>query len=110
MDDSGHEIGDFMVCLHCGYCCKNLLVVIVVDPKLGIQEDNLKAINCLEEKCPHLQGDKPGNYKCAIHNEKWYPETPCFQYTQIGREDSKCRMGEYLMKNQDNPTNKPGIL
>ena len=29
-----------MINLHCGYCCKNLSVIIVDDPELGIVEEN----------------------------------------------------------------------
>ena len=72
-----------MKCLRCGYCCLNSLVVIVVDPKLGITKGNLKAINLKEEKCPHLEGEKPGEYNCKIHDEPWYKETPCYSHGQI---------------------------
>jgi len=74
------------------------MVVIVVDPKRGPVEDNLKAINCLEEKCPHLRGAKPGEYSCAIHGKRWYKKTPCFAHTQFESGNQPCRMGEYLLK------------
>jgi len=86
-----------MNCLRCGYCCQAYAVVIVLDPSKGIQNDNLKAINLLKEPCPHLQGDTPGEYSCAIHNEKWYPETPCANHGQIERGNTDCRMGTYRL-------------
>jgi len=88
-----------MICLRCGYCCTTSCVVIVVDPELGIVEGNLKAINLLEEPCPHLRGSKPGEYSCAIHDRPWYSQTPCFSHGQIeASPDAPCRMGEHVLK------------
>lgn len=84
-----------MTCVRCGYCCTKLLVVIVVDPDKGPTYDNLKAINCLEEPCPHLRGDTPGGYSCSVHDRPWYKETPCYQYNL----ETPCRVGPYLMNN-----------
>jgi hypothetical protein len=90
-----------MKCLRCGYCCKNLSVVIVVDPKIGIKEGNLKAIDLTKERCPHLRGHRSGKYACAIHNKPWYKETPCYRHGQIERsKDELCRMGAYLMRQE----------
>lgn len=87
-----------MICLRCGHCCLTSMVVIVVDPKLGPVDGNLKAINTLEEPCPHLQGSKPGEYSCAIHGKKWYKKTPCFSHGQIERGNQNCRMGEHVLR------------
>ena len=35
-----------MECLRCGYCCKDLAVVIVDDPEKGITKDNLIIYEC----------------------------------------------------------------
>jgi len=86
-----------MICLRCGYCCQTSSVVIVIDPDKGPVEGNLKAIDCLEEKCPHLRGDKPGEFSCAVHDKEWYEETPCFSHGQIERGNENCRMGEYVI-------------
>ena len=95
-----------MICLRCGYCCQALHVVIVDDPEKGLKKDNLKAINCLKERCQHLRGDKPGEFSCAIHNKKWYKKTPCARHGQIERsEDTPCRMGEYTMKKETRCSN-----
>lgn len=80
-------------CVSCGYCCLTSLVVIVVDPNLGIVEGNLKAINALEERCPHLQGEEPGKYSCNIHHYKWFKDTPCAQHNSNG-----CRWGRYILE------------
>lgn len=85
-----------MICLRCGYCCISYDVIIVDDPKKGIIEDNLKH-KPTGEKCQHLIGEKPGEYSCAIHNESWYEETPCYRHTQIEPENKPCRMGEHLL-------------
>lgn len=86
-----------MTCLRCGYCCLNLLAVIVVDPKKGIREGNLRAIDQSKERCPHLRGDKVGEYSCAVHGERWYKKTPCFEHAQIESGNKKCRMGNYIL-------------
>ena len=39
---------------------------------------------------------------CAVHNEEWYKETPCFKYTQIESSiDTFCRIGLSKMKEID---------
>jgi len=78
------------------------MVVIVVDPELGLADNNLKGIGFKlgqPERCPHLQGDKPGSYSCAIHDRPWYPETPCYSHGQIEKSpNDPCRIGTYLVK------------
>jgi len=87
-----------MKCLRCGYCCKNLLVVIVKDKSLGLIEDNLELHKGENKACKYLKGDGPGNYYCEIHNEKWYNETPCFAHTQFENTSCNCRIGDHIMK------------
>ena len=81
-----------MICQRSGYCCIHLDVIIVDDPEKGIVEGNLKhkesGVNC-----QHLSGDSPGKHSCSIHDREWFNETPCAEYTQIGPEDSPCRVG-----------------
>ena len=91
-----------MICLRCGYCCINCFVVIVDDPEKGIDPDNLMVIDNRTDRCPHLRGDKPGEYACSIHDRDWYPETPCAHHKQIERSpDCECRMGRHLLDQQD---------
>ncbi len=80
-----------MNCLRCGYCCHRLSVIIVSDPELGVVESNYKVHNG-DGPCKHLSGDKPGGYSCSVHDEGWYPRTPCARYNQGGEGD--CRMGK----------------
>ena len=89
-----------MICIRCGYCCKNYFVVIVKDPSKGIKEDNLTVHNGQGNACPHLEGDEPREYACAIHDESWYKETPCFSHGQIERGNTNCRMGEYILNKE----------
>ena len=91
-----------MICLHCGYCCKNYFVAIVDNPKLGILQDNIISHLGDGTPCKHLVGTEPGKYKCAIHQYSWYKETPCFGHSQIERKNSNCRMGEYILKRKNN--------
>jgi hypothetical protein len=87
-----------MKCLRCGYCCKHLCVIIVNDPKLGIQDGNLELHPGEGKPCKHLIGNSPGNYSCAIHNEPWYKKTPCFSHGQIEQSpNDECRMGKYIL-------------
>lgn len=93
-----------MICLRCGYCCHNYVVVIVDNPELGIQESNLTTQGMVRKPCKHLRGDKPGEYSCAIHDYPWYPETPCFDFGQIEVGNTECRIGQYML-NQENAKN-----
>jgi len=87
-----------MKCLRCGYCCKNMMVVIVDDPDKEIAEDNLITHLGEGKSCKHLVGDTTGEYSCAIHDKLWYKETPCFAHGQIENNvDDVCRMGEYIL-------------
>lgn len=90
-----------MICLNCGYCCSNMLVVIVDDPKKGIQQDNLIIHEGNGKPCQHLRRvlNEPGKFTCVCHSEKWYKKTPCFAHGQIERSpDDVCRMGEYILR------------
>ncbi len=84
-----------MICLQCGHCCF-YPVAIVVDPALGITETNIR-MKGQDERCPHLNGDKPGEYSCSIHDEPWYSETPCCSHGQIEKSNTDCRMGKFLL-------------
>ena len=86
-----------MICLHCGYCCKNYFVPIIDNPNLNMN-DNVVMHTGDGTPCKHLKGDQPGNYLCAIHDHPDYNETPCFQFTQIETTNSNCRMGDNILK------------
>lgn len=90
-----------MKCLRCGYCCTRLFAVVVIDPEKGPVEGNLQTIGLTgePERCPHLRGDCPGEYSCAVHDRPWYPDSPCAQY-QSHWPETNCRMGEYLTKGE----------
>ncbi len=77
-----------------------MMVIIVNDPDKGVCQDNLRALNFNGyERCPHLRGDKPGKFSCAIHDRSWYHETPCASHGQIERSvNTRCRTGVYMMK------------
>lgn len=86
-----------MKCLRCGYCCIEYMVMIVDKPELGLVESNVK-FKPSGVRCPHLQGDKPGEHSCAIHDQPWYNQTPCADFGQIeSSPEDACRMGEYLL-------------
>lgn len=88
-----------MKCLRCGYCCCHYLVVILIDPDKGLVEENT-AIRGADspERCPHLQGDKPGAFSCALHDHPIYPQTPCAQHN-ADDSDAPCRLGKYVLEN-----------
>ena len=89
-----------MICLRCGYCCKYPMAIIVDDPDKGCVEGNLIFHEGNATPCKHLTGNKPEEYNCSIHNRDWYPETPCFSYSPIGRENANCRMGVHIINKQ----------
>lgn len=92
-----------MRCLRCGVCCTTHMVVIVVDPALGPnEEDNLRALKG-GQRCPHLRGEK-APFGCAIHDREWFPETPCGTHGQMERhEDELCRLGNYHLNGVTRP-------
>ena len=88
-----------MKCLQCGWCCKNLWVMIVDDPKKGLAKNNIIEHLGNGQPCKHLRKISEFKYECLVHNCKWYKNTPCFAHTQIEKnENQPCRMGEYLLK------------
>ena len=95
-----------MICVHCGLCCYDYMVVIVAPSHIDFDGKNANDIG--EEDgfiakhsntpCPHLEWE--GDYsRCAIHDKPWYPSTPCFQFGQI-ESDPKCvcRIGEWILE------------
>ena len=86
-----------MICLRCGHCCKHYAVVVVKDPDHPPSEDNVQFVSGLEDPCPHLEGDKPGDYSCAVHDKDWYEDTPCAQHGQVEQGNTECRIGRYLL-------------
>ena len=95
-----------MKCLRCGHCCKNYMVTIVDDPELGVSEENLIFHEGNGNPCPHLKGDTPGEYFCAIHDYPWYEEIPCYFHGQIEQEDSECRLGRWVMDQENKKNDK----
>lgn len=86
-----------MKCLRSGYCCIHYDVIIVDDPTKGISDGNVKH-KPTGVRCQHLKGDGPGQYSCALHNEPWYNQTPCYDYDQISQNpDAVCRTGARII-------------
>lgn len=72
--------------------------MIIKDPSGPFDESNIASVGAEgPERCPHLRGDVPGEYSCFVHEKKWYPETPCFQY-QSHWPERNCPMGEYFIE------------
>lgn len=92
-----------MICLRCGTCCIGHAVVIVVDPEIGPTSESNLAFKDSGERCRHLRGAAPP-FSCALHDEPWYPETPCARHGQIERhEDELCRLGNYHLNGRTAP-------
>jgi len=85
-----------MKCLRSGWCCHHLDVIIVDDPEKGIKDGNL-IHKPYGQRCKHLGGKNPGEFFCKIHNKKWFKETPCHAYDQIGAVDAPCRTGKHMI-------------
>jgi hypothetical protein len=93
-----------MKCLHCGYCCV-MLDVVIINPEYidevnhrnirNLKDDKYYLIKKNNEICPYLF-KLNGHYYCLIHEEKWYKYTPCFKHTQIGKPNAKCRIGSNI--------------
>lgn len=92
-----------MKCLRCGYCCLHYIVAIIVDPGLGPVKGNVRGINCAKEYCPHLCTGEPGKFRCAVHDEPWFPDSPCGEFGQVENSpDTLCRMGAFIMSDPKN--------
>ena len=88
-----------MKCLRCGYCCKNLSVMIIIDPTKELTKENVTYHSGDNNHCMHLKGSKPGEYLCNIHHYPIYKNTPCDEYTQVeSHQNTNCRMGKYVLK------------
>lgn len=85
-----------MICLRCGQCCIDYGAVVMKNPALGIVKGNA-VFKSAGEKCFHLKGKSKGGYSCAIHDEGFYKQTPCFHFGQSENGDSTCKMGELVM-------------
>jgi hypothetical protein len=85
-----------MICLRCGQCCIDYGAVVMKDPSLGIVKGNA-VFKPAGEKCIHLSGKAKGGYSCAIHDEGFYRQTPCFYFGQSENENTTCQKGERIM-------------
>lgn len=84
-----------MICLRCGWCCKNLMVMVVDDPDLGLIPENIVFHPGDGRPCKHLRLDGDGRYEYAVYDREWYPRTPCAQYDQVG--GGVCRVGQHVL-------------
>lgn len=91
-----------MKCIHCGYCCI-MLDVIIVHPKYievikSIEElcdEHMVMHKEYNQKCPHLYLQDQ-EWKCKIHDYPWFKDTPCARHSQIEESiESICRTGKY---------------
>lgn len=92
-----------MKCLHCGYCCIMLDVIIIkpeyIDESVDFENQDIYIHKPYNVKCPHLF-EKDNKYYCKIHEYDWYKETPCYSHTQIEQGNKVCRMGKYLLQDK----------
>jgi hypothetical protein len=78
----------------------NLWAIVIKDSEGELVEGNLLAIGLGgPERCPHLRGDKVGEYSCAVHEKPWFKKMGCAEY-QSHWPDQKCRLGEFLVKEE----------
>ena len=101
-----------MNCLHCGNCCIMLDVVIInskkiknMDGSVDLNDPSIYEHKPTGFKCPNLLF-VDGTSHCTVHHLPWFKETPCHDFTQIEREDSNCRTGEYMLKEENSNSYK----
>jgi len=82
-----------MKCLRCSYCCIEYDVIVPLSSTTAAYKPSGK-------RCWNLSY-KNGKAVCKIHNKKFYKGSPCSQHTQIGEPGADCRMGAYILK-EDN--------
>jgi hypothetical protein len=70
---------------------------IKLDGSVDFEDEKNYEHKPMNVECPHLHWD--GDFaSCGIHHYSWFIDTPCHAYTQIGKENSPCRSGEYFQK------------
>lgn len=84
-----------MICLHCGYCCIYLDVIILKDYDQEPSEENVLHKRC-NEVCPHLTITND-QITCTAHGKRYFKDCPCDQYSQFEYSNSNCRTGDYVM-------------
>lgn len=84
-----------MICLRCGYCCVEYMVIL---PDGQYKPSGVE--------CPNLDWDEEGKARCTIYGQSFFiayetvkwEDTPCGQYSQIeATPQDKCRMGAHLL-------------
>jgi len=93
-----------MICLRCGYCCIMYDTIIIkpnrVTSDLNLMDDTVYIHKPTGVKCPHLSFID-GKAYCRIHHFSWFKDSPCDQFTQIGKEDSNCRIGDHMLNEKN---------
>ena len=84
-----------MICLHCGYCCIYLDVIILKDYDKAPSEENALHKHS-NEVCPHL-AIKNNKIICLAHDKIYYKDCPCDQHSQFESTNSFCRIGNHLI-------------
>ena len=86
-----------MICLRCGYCCNIPWVLVVTDPDKGLELDNWE--KCLNHRCKHLVGNRPGEYSCPLHANDWYVHTPCHKHGRLKTSENEvCEKGKMILE------------
>jgi hypothetical protein len=107
-----------MKCLHCGYCCLNMLLVTVTPEAVTdlvideLTEDMALVVNTMEDGilCPHLSWNTEFKFSCEIHHRAWFDDTPCGKHSQIETGDKPCRTGAYMMDKNNADTHQALVL
>ena len=95
-----------MICVNCGLCCYDYVVVIVKKEYINEDIDNMNlhpdgmdalTIKSSNTPCPYLFWINRKS-RCKVHGKRWYKHTPCFDFGQIEESNTVCRLGEYVLK------------
>ena len=77
-----------MKCLRCGYCCIAYDVIVPLSKEEAAYKPN-------GQLCWNLEFNGEEAY-CKIHEEDFFIDSPCDQFTQIEQGETNCRMGDYV--------------
>jgi len=91
-------------CKRSGYCCIMYDVIIAIeepDCQLGLYHKPTGV------RCPHLSFEpETGDAVCAVHDEPWFPQTPCYSFNNPDIDPDACchkggcRIGPYVREKE----------
>lgn len=89
-----------MICQRCGNCCVTMDVVVYLNGRAILKPGNVR--------CPNLEADGKGTFRCAVHELPEYKGSPCWIYGNsqvdpdfICKRGKPCQVGRLWIDHKD---------